>query len=169
MTFSEEVNVESLDVSSNLVEELERRLVLCYTGKSRLSGSIHENVWGAFRRGVPETVNALYELREGAMQMRQALIENDINRFGELIGQSWQNQKALDASVTNGQIEELFAVARSAGARTGKACGAGGGGCLLFFTEPEKQAAVSDAVSERGARVIPFHFEFEGLQLGRQD
>src|SRR5579872_3530675 len=168
LTFDEKVTTERLDVSREMVEALESRLVLCYTGKSRLSGNIHENVWGAFRRGVPETVNALYYLRNCAIRMKTVLEEGNVEEFGELIGQSWKHQKALDASVTNEQIDMLFEQAQEAGAPHGKACGAGGGGCLLFFTRPSRHSAVSDALAEAGARIIPFRFEAEGLQVTRE-
>ncbi len=167
-TFGEEVESERIRVSEEMIENLERRLVLCYTGKSRLSSNIHENVWGAFRRGVPETVNALYYLRNCAIRMKKVLEDGLIDEFGELIGQSWKHQKALDASVTNETIETLFEVALEGGALQGKACGAGGGGCLLFFTAPGKHSAVCDALSTAGARVIPFQFEFEGLQVNHE-
>ncbi len=169
LTFGKEVTVERLPVAPEMVRALEERLVLCYTGKSRLSGNIHENVWGAFRRGNPETVNALYYLRNCAIRMKTVLLEQNIPEFGELIGQSWKHQKALDPSVTNEQIETLFQIAERAGAPYGKACGAGGGGCLLFFTDPDKKSAVSEALAEAGARIIPFQFEFEGLQVMRQE
>lgn len=168
LTFTQSVQAELLTLAPETVEALERRLVLCYTGRSRLSGNIHENVWGAFQRGVPETVSALHALREGALQMKQVLLNGDVEAFGELIGDSWTHQKALDSSVTNDQIEMLFEAAVETGARHGKACGAGGGGCLLFFVEPGRQNVVSDVLSRSGARVISFQFDFEGLQLRRE-
>ena len=168
MTFGDSVAVERLPISSEMVAELEARLVLCYTGKPRLSGNIHENVWGAFRRGAPATVNALYTLRDCAFQMRQALLQGDSNAFGDLLSRNWQSQKALDPSVTNPQIEALFELAEAAGSVGGKACGAGGGGCLLFFAAPGKQQAVSEALTESGVRVIPFQFDFEGLQVTKE-
>lgn len=157
-----------MNLSPDFVAELERRLVLCYTGKPRLSGNIHENVWGAFRRGVPETVNALYTLRECAYQMKTALLEGDIEVFAEIMSRNWQNQKALDPSVTNAQIESLFETAKGAGAIGGKACGAGGGGCLLFCATQGGQSVLSDALSLEGARVIPFQFDFTGLEVKRE-
>jgi D-glycero-alpha-D-manno-heptose-7-phosphate kinase len=169
MTFGEKVEVERLNVPPQMVETLESRLVLCYTGKPRLSGNIHENVWGAFRRGVPETVNALYYLRNCAIRMRTVLLEGDIDEFADLISQNWKHQKALDASVTNAQIEDLFQIAKEAGAQGGKACGAGGGGCLLFCAQQGRQSALSDALSEAGARVIPFLFDFNGLQVTKAE
>jgi D-glycero-alpha-D-manno-heptose-7-phosphate kinase len=168
-TFGDSVEVERLNVSQEMVERLERRLVLCYTGKSRLSSNIHENVWGAFRAGNPATVNALYALRSGAVRMKTVLEQGEVEAFGEVIGDSWTHQKALDASVTNETIETLFEIAGEAGALHGKACGAGGGGCLLFFTKEGHQNAVADALSVAGARVIPFRFEFNGLQVTREE
>ncbi|MBM3496860.1 MAG: hypothetical protein FJX72_21445 [Armatimonadetes bacterium] len=169
MTFGEDVSVERLTVPPQMLEALESRLVLCYTGKSRLSGNIHEEVWDAFRRGKPETVNALYDLRNCAVRMRTVLKKADIEEFGDLIGQSWRHQKALADSVTNEQIEDLFSVAAKAGAVHGKACGAGGGGCLLFFAQPGRKAEVAAALVNSGARVIPFRFEFEGLKVAMGD
>ena len=165
MTFGESVTVERLSVSREMVAELEARLVLCYTGKPRLSGNIHENVWGAFRRGAPATVNALYTLRECAVRMRDALLTGDTGAFADLLNRNWQSQKALDPSITNAQIENLFIRAEEAGSVGGKACGAGGGGCLLFFAAPGKQQAVAEALSQAGVRIIPFQFDFEGLQV----
>ena len=169
MTFAESVEVERLSIAPEVVEALENRLVLCYTGKPRLSGNIHENVWGAFRRGVPETVNALYYLRNCAIRMRTVLLDGNLDEFGELLGQNWKHQKSLDPSISNEQIEMLFEEALQAGALSGKACGAGGGGCLLFFTRPGFHSAVSDALATAGARVIPFQFDFTGLQVTVED
>jgi D-glycero-alpha-D-manno-heptose-7-phosphate kinase len=169
MTFTETVEVERLEIAPSTVEALEQQLVLCYTGKPRLSGSIHENVWGAFRRGVPETVNALYYLRNCAIRMKTALLEGDLSEFSVVLSQNWKHQKALDPSVTNPQIEQLFETAMKSGAIGGKACGAGGGGCLLFFTEPGKQVAVAEALGKAGTRVIPFQFDFSGLQVMRAE
>lgn len=165
LTFGDTVNVEQLSIAPDVIAELEARLVLCYTGKSRLSSTIHEDVWGAFRRGEPATVNALYDLRNCAVRMRTVLENGDVEEFGQLLSQSWKHQKALAPSVTNEQIESLFRVAFENGATHGKACGAGGGGCLLFFAERNQKDAVSQALAAAGTRVIPFRFESEGLQV----
>jgi D-glycero-alpha-D-manno-heptose-7-phosphate kinase len=168
MTFGETVQVERLHVLPTTVAELERRLVLCYTGKPRLSGNIHENVWGAFRRGVPETVNALYALRNCAINVRAALLAGDIAAFAELLAENWRHQCALDASVSNTQIEDLFATAQRNGSIGGKACGAGGGGCLLFCAVEGRQADLGRALAQAGAQVILFRFDHSGLQVTRE-
>ena len=165
MTFGEKVEVEPMDVPPAVVKELEDRLVLCYTGKPRLSSNIHENVWGAYRRGVPETVNALYTLRNIAFSMRYVLLSGKLDEFADLLNQNWDCQKKLDASITNEQIDGLFAETFKQGAIAGKACGAGGGGCALFFTEPNRRRNVEEVVERLGSRVIPFKFDFTGLQI----
>lgn len=165
MTFGEKVEVEPLDVAPEIVQELEDRLVLCYTGKSRLSGNIHENVWGAYRRGVPETVDALFTLRNVAFSMRYVLLSGRLDEFAELMNENWAAQKKLDASITNDQIETLFEEAFKHGAVGGKACGAGGGGCVLFFADSGRRAEVEEAIVKQGSHIIPFKFEFGGLQI----
>jgi D-glycero-alpha-D-manno-heptose-7-phosphate kinase len=165
MVFGDEVKVEQLNIRPEVVEELEERLVLCYTGKQRLSGNIHENVWGAYKRGVPSTVNALYSLRDIAGAARNALVAGDLDEFAYLINQNWECQKKLDKSITNDQIEQLFEEAFKHGAVSGKACGAGGGGCLLFLTKPGGRHSVEEVIERLGSRIIPFKFEFDGLQI----
>lgn len=165
MTFTDKVEVEPLDIPRDIVSELEDRLILCYTGKQRLSGNIHENVWGAYRRGVPGTVNALYNLRDIAGAAKNALVSGRLDEFADLMNQNWEHQKKLDSSITNDQIEELFDEVFKHGAISGKACGAGGGGCLLFMTKPGARHRVAEAIKRLGSRIIPFKFEFDGLQI----
>lgn len=165
MNFGDKVDVEPIEVSPDTIAEMEDRLILAYTGKCRLSGNIHEHVWGAYRAGVPETVNALYNLRNVAIRMKTVLENGDLDEFGELLNQNWKHQKQLDASITNEQMEELFDEAAGHGAVGGKACGAGGGGCVLFLAEPNRQSDVKQVVEKLGSRIIPFKFEFEGLQV----
>ncbi|HEX2998934.1 MAG TPA: hypothetical protein VHR86_01680 [Armatimonadota bacterium] len=164
-TFSETVKVERLTPSPELIAELEDRLVLCYTGKPRLSSNIHQEVWNNYRAGNPATVNALYSLRAVAENMRAVLLAGDVTAFGTLLNENWQHQKALHSSITNPQIDSLFEFARSHGGVAGKACGAGGGGCLLFLAAPGEAAHLAQELQAQQVRVIPFHFDFEGLQV----
>ncbi|MDX1931667.1 MAG: hypothetical protein SFU56_03595 [Capsulimonadales bacterium] len=162
---AEGVSVERLPVPEETVRALESRSVLCYTGKPRLSGTIHENVWGAFRQGRRETVSSLYALRDVALKMAPVLVAGDLETFAAMLSENWEYQKRLDNSVTNEQIDELFRIAQDAGAIGGKACGAGGGGCLYFVTRPERRDEVVAALAQAGARPIDFAFEFEGLTV----
>lgn len=159
------VRAQALLVEPETVNALEARCVLCYTGRPRLSGTIHESVWGAFEQNNPPTVAALRGLREVAGAMPGALRAGDLDGFADLVAQNWRHQKALDASVTTPEIDALFEAATAAGARGGKACGAGGGGCLLFIAQAGATEQVKNTVATWGARLIPFRFAFEGLTI----
>lgn len=165
MFFSGEiVRTSPLRLSPATACELEKSLVLCYTGKSRLSGDIHERVTEAFRAGEAPTVGAVNDLKRIAHEVMQALLDGDFERFAELLDQNWECQKRLHPSVTNDQIEELFAAARGAGAAAGKACGAGGGGCVLFYCNEGRETRVARAIEDLGGKILPFNFDFRGLE-----
>jgi len=167
MEFSgEEVKVSKLQLSPETLCELEKNLILCYTGKSRLSGDIHEKVRTAFLNSEPNTVDAIKNLKQIASDMKECFLKGNLKGFAELLDENWKNQKRLHTSVTNPQIEELFEIAYEYGALGGKACGAGGGGCLMFYC-PDKEHVVRKKLEEAGAKIIDFSFEFVGLQTWR--
>jgi len=161
----EEVKVSKLQLSQDILHELEKNLVLCYTGKSRLSSDIHQKVREAYKGKEQKTRQALRNLRTIAFEMRNALLRGDLETFGHLLSDNWDNQKALHPSVTNSQIDQIFKELLSNGlVRGGKACGAGGGGCLLFYAKPDNEHLVRKKLEENNAYVIDFSFEFGGLQ-----
>jgi len=145
--------------------ELQKHLVLCYTEQSRLSGDIHERVTDAFTRGDPNTTSAIASLKAIARRTKDSLLLGDLEGFARLLSENWENQKRLHPSVTNERIDELFAIAGEAGAEGGKACGAGGGGCLVFLARPDREHILRHALEDAGARIIDFVFDHRGLQL----
>lgn len=165
MEFSgEEVKVSQLQLSRDVMLELEKSLVLCYTGKSRLSGDIHGKVREAYQSGEPKTRQALRNLKAIAQEMKNALLKGDLRAFGRLLNENWQNQKSLHPSVTNQQIDEIFDLVSANGALGGKACGAGGGGCLVFYAQHDCEHQVRKKLEEIGVNVLDFNFEVSGLQ-----
>jgi len=163
----EEVRCCPLALSRDTVLELEQNLVLAYTGKSRLSGDIHEKVTGAFQRAEKENVDAIEGMKRIAHEVKDALFEKDLGRFGELMLQNWKAQKALHPSVTNPQIDAAFEAALEAGAVGGKACGAGGGGCLLFYARPDTKHRVRRALEQLGIQLLDLRFDTSGVETWR--
>ena len=160
---AEGVTCHPVELSAERRQELERLLVLVYTGRSRLSSNIHRNVWGNFRAGQEDNIRALFSLRDSAYEARQALQEWDLEAFARIVTQQRHYMKRLDASTSNQQIEDLFALAEPH-ILGGKPCGAGGGGCLLFIA---KSTAAKGKLTEalRGVDLGPLdvEFDFEGL------
>ena len=165
----EAVKTSPLKLPSHIRYELEKNLVLCYTGQSRLSGDIHQNVTQAYNRGEPGVRKALENLKALAESTKTALMRGRLTDFGELLTENWHNQKKLHSSVTNEQIDKLFKIAEKHGAIGGKACGAGGGGCLLFYCQPTREHSVRQKLEEAGTHIIDFNFDDDGLQMWRAD
>jgi D-glycero-alpha-D-manno-heptose-7-phosphate kinase len=165
MSFHDPVaHVSRLALSAGTVAALERRLVLAYTGVSRVSGDIVSNVMGAYEAGAPRTVDALRTLRRLAGDVKQALLNGDVEALGPQLAENWRCQRDLHASVTNAGIDGLYEKAVSKGALGGKALGAGGGGCLLFLAAEEREHDVRQALVEGGAELMDFSFEGDGLR-----
>lgn len=165
MTFHDsQVEVERLEPSADFLLELEKSLLLVYTGKSRLSGDIISRVMGAYRREEAGVTEALTNLREAAEQMRDAVVGEDLVRIGEVLEFNWENQRRLYDEMTTPKIEALFSVARPAGLLGGKACGAGGGGCIALLCEPDREHLVRKAVEDLGGTCVDFNFDHEGLR-----
>ena len=98
--------------------------------------------------------------------MRTALQRGDWDEVGRQIGIEWENRKGLAPGVTTPTIDDLMARAKAAGAMAGKVCGAGGGGCLICYGPAGSRSAIADALAKGGARLLDYHIETEGLQIG---
>lgn len=145
--------------------ELSRRLVLCYTGAPRNSGT---NNWEIMKRhidGDRHVFDCFERIRDTAASMRDALERGDWDATGRALVDEWNNRKRLAPGVSTSQIDELIARAVSAGASGAKVCGAGGGGCVFCLAAPDKTAAVREALASGGGRLLDFQIETEGLRV----
>ena len=166
MSFKDpQVTVEPLKPSRDFVRELEKHLLLIYTGKSRLSGNLIARVMGAYQAGDKQVTQALMNIRQAALDMREAFAQENVRRVGELLAVNWENQKLLYDDMTTPKIEALFSVAKPEGLIGGKACGAGGGGCILMLCECDCEHKVRRAVEDLGGQAIEFVLDTEGLQV----
>jgi D-glycero-alpha-D-manno-heptose-7-phosphate kinase len=146
--------------------ELERRIVLAYTGVPRNSGT---NNWEIIKRhidGDRHVFDCFERIRDTAVDMRAALDRGDWDEVGRQIAKEWDNRKHLAPGVSTPAIEDLVVRAAKAGATAAKVCGAGGGGCLFCYGPPEARASIRASLAEGGARVLDYHVETEGLRVG---
>jgi D-glycero-alpha-D-manno-heptose-7-phosphate kinase len=158
------VRIERLDLAEPVMRALEQRLVLCDSGVSRLSGQIHEHVWSAYAAHDDTVTGALLALRQYARAMRDALVASDFGGVRHVINENWIQQRRLHASVTNERVDEIFALAMANGATAGKACGAGGGGALVFYTSgADAASSLRTKLRDSDIDVIDFAFAPEGL------
>ncbi|HEU5317158.1 MAG TPA: hypothetical protein VFX49_13700 [Chloroflexota bacterium] len=157
------VHVSRLPLAASTVATLERRLVLVYTGVSRVSGDIVSNVMGAYEAGTPRTVDALRTLRRLAGDVKRCLLLGDLDALGPALEENWRCQRALHESVTSAEIDRLHDLALGHGALGGKALGAGGGGCLLYLAAEGRDYEVRRALERAGAQTLAFGLEAGGL------
>ena len=146
--------------------ELERRIVLAYTGAPRQSGT---NNWEITKRhldGDRDVFDCFERIRDTAVAMRAALEAGDWDGVGRQIAVEWDNRKRLAPGVTTPAIDDLMSRAMRAGAVAAKVCGAGGGGCLFCYGPPAARAGVAEALAAGGARLLEYRIEREGLRVG---
>ena len=147
--------------------ELERRLVLCYTGLPRNSGT---NNWEIMKRhldGDRYIFDCFERIRDTAVTLREAIERSDWDRVGTAIAHEWDNRKRLAPGVSTPSIDDLIARAAGAGATAAKVCGAGGGGCLFCYGPPDRRDAIRNALASGGARILDFRLERDGLRHER--
>ena len=145
--------------------ELQQRLVLCYTGEPRHSGT---NNWDITKRhidGDRHVFDCFERIRDTAAAMRAALVQGDWETTARCLATEWENRKRLAPGVTTPAIDALVARAMAAGAQGAKVCGAGGGGCLFCIAPPDQVAAVREALAGGGASVLDFQIETTGLSV----
>jgi D-glycero-alpha-D-manno-heptose-7-phosphate kinase len=158
-----EVTATRLRLEPEFLRKLESRLVLCYTGGSRISGDTIARVMLGFESGDRKIVEALDGIHDAAIAARDALAAGDIDALAEVVEANWRHQQALDAGQTTAAMERIESAAKAAGAIGSKACGAGAGGCMLFVARPDAAEAVKTAVQTAGGRLLPVSFDFEGV------
>jgi D-glycero-alpha-D-manno-heptose-7-phosphate kinase len=165
MEFSKDSTVVNpLRIPSEVRNELAYRLMLCFTGATRFSGTLIENQTRAYRERNVETVGGLDEAKRLALDMKKALLTGDLDAMGELLHRGWEAKKRFTEAVTNPGIDALYDRAREAGALGGKLTGAGGGGYLLLFCDFQRRQEVAKAVTKSGGRPVDFAFAPDGVE-----
>lgn len=167
ITFNPDGNAVVEPVAQNpaLLRELESNLMLFFTGAAHNSWTIlREQETSTLRHSGP-TVEALHEVKMLGKLMRGALENGELHQFGKLLHESWQAKRRVSSRISTPHIDELYTLATRNGALGGKITGAGGGGFLLLYCEPEHQPAVRDAMQAAGIREMTFGFDTHGAQV----
>jgi D-glycero-alpha-D-manno-heptose-7-phosphate kinase len=155
-----EISVRPITVSQQRVRELNSHLMLFYTGIKRTASNIAQSY-----------VNNI-DQRKRQLRIMKDLVEEgtailngdrDIRGFGELLHECWQSKRSMSSQVSNSDVDDIYERAVSAGAIGGKITGAGGGGFLLLFVEPDRQDHVRERLNE--LIYVPFGFEHSGSQI----
>jgi D-glycero-alpha-D-manno-heptose-7-phosphate kinase len=157
--------VRRLDVD---LEALGDSLVVVYSGQSHFSAG---NNWQVVRRRLeaePEITGLFEGIAATAAELVPALEAGDLPRVGELVSREWSDRRRLAEGVSTPVLEELLRAASAAGAWGGKACGAGGGGCLAILGPAERREAIAAALESAGGKVLAARPVGSALEMTRQ-
>ncbi|HEY7683381.1 MAG TPA: hypothetical protein VH879_12125 [Gemmatimonadales bacterium] len=157
----DQVTVERLSLDSAFVSELERRTVVCYTGRSRVSGDTIARVMEAYERRDTMVCMALSEMAAIADRMAGALVAGDLAQVGRLLTANWGCQQRLDLSMRTAEMAALESAMAEAGALGGKAAGAGAGGSMFFLMRDGSTGR--EAARRIGATVLEARWSATGL------
>jgi D-glycero-alpha-D-manno-heptose-7-phosphate kinase len=162
--YGDKTVVNPLRISDEVMNELECRLLLCYTGQTHLSGNILARQIDNYEREDADVIESLHVLKSLTTDMKNALLRNKLDDLGGLLHETWLNKRRLATGISTPQIDDLYETGRAAGALGGKILGAGGGGYLMFYSPYEERHHVAEALEAAGGRVIEFSFNNKGLQ-----
>jgi len=156
------VFVDPIICSRDTKETLQQRLLLLYTGLTRSAEDIlvEQSRNAENDESVRQNLRTMVTL---ARNLRDALVANDLDSFGEILHQGWLKKRAMASGISNPEIDDWYERARKHGAMGGKISGAGGGGFLLLYAPAERHAEIVEALPE--LRPVPFRFEAQGSKI----
>ena len=148
-------------VSPQRKQQLNNNLMMFFTGFTRFSSEIQK----ANKLDDESKTKQLKQMLTLVDEAESILTDHskDLDDFGRLLDVTWKLKRQTGKSVSTSNIDNLYDKGISAGALGGKLLGAGGGGFLVFYVTPEKQAAVKEAMED--LLYIPFKFEDSGTQV----
>lgn len=149
-------------ISPERKKRLNNSLMMFFTGFTRFSSEVQKA--NAVSSPIDKNVylKQMYELVDEA-EMVLVDKNRDLDDFGRLLDRTWKLKRQTGKSVSTNNIDTFYESGIAAGALGGKLLGAGGGGFLIFYVQPEKQQAVRTALSD--LMYIPFEFENGGTRV----
>jgi D-glycero-alpha-D-manno-heptose-7-phosphate kinase len=157
--------VQPVDLDPGLLRELQSNLMLFFTGSAHHSWTILQDQEKSTRSPKGPALEALHEVRALADRMLFALQAGDLGLFGSLLDEGWQAKKRISGKISSPRIDHLYEIARRGGASGGKITGAGGGGFLLLYCEPDRQEAVRSALRAEDIQEMAFALDTNGAQV----
>lgn len=162
------VRVEPIVCPPDTLRQLQRSLLLFYTGRARSAAGVLDGQRKATQDG--GATDALKRMRDLAFELRERLGAGDVDALPSLLAENWDLKRALADGISDETVDDWYERARQVGAAAGKLLGAGAGGFLLFVAPPERHDAIRGALPE--LRDVPLRFAARGTHiavLGRDE
>jgi D-glycero-alpha-D-manno-heptose-7-phosphate kinase len=158
------VIVNPLRIQPAFLYEFEASLVVCFTGQSRASAKIIKDQMKALTKSDEIALNGMHQLKTDAVDMKQALLRGNIQEVADVLNRSWEAKRRTSELVSNSMVQEVFELGLKHGAVAGKVSGAGGGGFLMFMTDPEQRYRLIAGLNASGATASSVQFTDGGAE-----
>jgi D-glycero-alpha-D-manno-heptose-7-phosphate kinase len=159
------VKVTPADISLSTVEAFRNTVLVFYTGIHRSADGILAAQNKDTAQGSTSVLDSLHRTKELGYRIKEALESGNLDAFGTLLDQHWQNKKARSKAISDGKIDRWYELAKESGALGGKIMGAGGGGFFMFYCPHETKARVRKALAEAGLRELHYDFDPHGAKV----
>lgn len=156
---SDGFTVDPIIISTERKREFNRNLMLFFTGFTHFSSEVQATINVADKTKQRLEMLALVDEAQNILTDKNA----DLNEFGRMLDTTWKLKRQTGAKISTDSIDMLYDKGMKAGALGGKLLGAGGGGFLLFYVEPDKQKYVREALAD--LMYVPFEFENGGTRV----
>lgn len=166
---ADRVIVNPLRIKPEVRAELESSLLLFYTGVSRESAQIIREQTRHVEAGTVSRLDALHAVKREAVQMKEAVLRGDFDALAASMRNGWESKKRMADSISNPAIDAIYDAAIAAGATAGKVSGAGGGGFMMFLTDPARRPDVIRALHAFSGQVFTCTFTEGGAQAWRRN
>ena len=161
-SINDRVIVNPLRIRRHIINELEASTILFCTGTSRESANIINDQINSLTKG-GSSLDAMHEIKRSAYELKAALLRGKVHEMALGLKASWEAKKATSKSVSNPSIEIIEDAIFKAGATSMKISGAGGGGFIIIFVQPEFKRALSRALELLDGQVVDFNFTSGGV------
>src|SRR3954454_352793 len=152
-------------VSAHNLDEIRERLMLFFTRVNRSADAILHPQRADTLRGTQDVVASLHETKRIGLEIKSALERGDVDAMGHLLHEHWEVKKRRSQSISSGEIDRWYGLAREAGALGGKIVGAGGGGFLMVCCGTNAKPDVRAALTAAGLNEMKYDFDYDGAKV----
>ncbi len=156
--------INPLRIKNWIKSELESSLVLYFTGVSRSSAEIIDNIIKVAKTKEEKPLEMTHKLKESAYKMKECILKGDFGGFSDCLKDSWEAKKGTSSIISNENIEKTYNYILENGGQSAKISGAGGGGFMMIYADPSKRYNLIKKLKELGGDVYTINFTNEGTE-----
>jgi D-glycero-alpha-D-manno-heptose-7-phosphate kinase len=158
------VKVRKANVSYEVADELNKNILIFFTGKTRSADEILREQEKGAKEEKASVVDSMHYIKDIGYQILEAVETGNIDVVGQKFHEHWEYKKKISSKMSNPDFDRIYDSARETGALGGKISGAGGGGFFTFYV-PDHQRAFREKMRELGLREMRYRFDFEGSKV----